>query len=408
MSRRVLFISPGFPLEMPRFVAGLAAWGAEVIGVGDQPVEALAPATRNALAGYVRVPSMGHEEGIVEVLRERSGELRPDAVECLWEPGVLLAARIREALDLPGMRVEQARCFRDKERMKQALDAAGIRTPRHRRAASEEACHAAAEEIGFPLIVKPIAGAGSADTHRVESPEELARVLPLVRHVAEVSVEEYIDGEEYTFDTICADGRVLYHNVSWYRPRPLIGRSVEWISPQTVCLRDPARGDLAGGVALGHAVLAALGFREGFTHMEWFRSSRGEAVFGEIAARPPGALSVDLMNYASDLDTYVGWAEAVLEGRLSQPIERRYNAAVVFKRARGTGRIQRVEGLAALLERYRASIVSVDLLPVGAPRRNWKQTLLSDGHVIVRHPDLAPTLEMADRIGVELQLIAEG
>jgi hypothetical protein len=181
---------------------------------------------------------------------------------------------------------------------------------------------------------------------------------------------------------------------------------VEWISPQTVCLREPGRADLAGGVALGRATLEALGFREGFTHMEWFRRPSGEAVFGEIAARPPGALSVDLMNHACDFDTAAAWAEAVLHGRLSQPVERRYNSAVVFKRAQGRGRIVRVEGLDGLRQRFGPHLVEVELLPPGAPRRNWKHTLLSDGHVIVRHPELQATIDIADRVGRELQLYA--
>jgi hypothetical protein len=320
---------------------------------------------------------------------------------------VVLAARLREALGVPGMRVEQAIRFRDKEQMKAALDAAGIRTPRHARATTESACREAAERIGFPLIVKPIAGAGSADTHRVEGRADLERLLPRVRHVEQVSVEEFIDGEEYTFDTICAGGRILYHNVSWYRPRPLIGRSLEWVSPQTVALREPDREELAPGRAMGRAVIDALRFEEGFSHMEWFLTPRGEAVFGEIAARPPGALSVDVMNYSCDIDTYRGWAEAVISGRLGQPVERRYNAAVIFKRAQGSGRIREVRGLERLVSRFRPHVVDVDLLPVGAPRRDWKQTLLSDGHIIVRHPDLQATLEMADRVGTDVQLFAE-
>ncbi len=44
---------------------------------------------------------------------------------------MLLAARLREALGVPGLSVEQTLPFRNKERMKQALDRAGIRTPRH-------------------------------------------------------------------------------------------------------------------------------------------------------------------------------------------------------------------------------------------------------------------------------------
>ena len=403
----VLFVSPGFPLEMPRFARGLAEVGQRVYGLGEPPEAALGDDVRRTLSGYLQVRSLWDEPAVVEAVRRFAAHRPLDRVECLWEPGVVLAARLREALDLPGMRVEQALCFRDKERMKLALDAAGIRTPCHARAASEAECRGAAERIGYPLVVKPIAGAGSADTHRVDGPDDLERVLPRISHVEELSVDEFIDGEEHTFDTICSGGDVLYYNVSWYRPRPLIGRTLEWVSPQTVALRDPDVPALAGGRAMGQAVLRALGFDEGFTHMEWFLKPDGEAVFGEIAARPPGAVSVDIMNFACDLDTYVGWAEAVCHGRLSQPVRRRYNAAVIFKRATGTGRIREIRGLERLVARFRPHVVSVDLLPPGAPRRNWKQTLLSDGHVIVRHPDLAATLEIADRFGTDLQLVAE-
>ena len=45
---RVLFLSPGYPSEMPHFVRGLAEVGAEVLGVGDQPPGTLAPETRRA------------------------------------------------------------------------------------------------------------------------------------------------------------------------------------------------------------------------------------------------------------------------------------------------------------------------------------------------------------------------
>jgi len=403
----VLMISPGFPAEMPLFTRGLAAVGARVIGLGDQPDHTLPPVARRAVHFYECVPSLWDEEAVVEQVRRLADRIAIDRVECLWEPGVVLAARLREALGLPGMTVKQVLPFRDKELMKQVLDDAGIRTPRHRRSTSEAECREAAERIGYPLIVKPIAGAGSADTHRVDGPEDLERVLPLVRHVRELSVEEFIGGEEFTFDTISIEGRVVYENVSWYRPRPLIARTIECTSPQTVCLRDLGVPSIQPGIEMGRAVVEALGFQSGFTHMEWFLTEDGEAVFGEIAARPPGAKSVDLMNFAGDIDTFTGWAEAVCHHSFSQRIERRFNSAVIFKRARGQGRITRIEGLERLVGRYRPHVVCVDLTPVGAPRRNWKQTLLSDGFVFVRHPDLAATMEIADRFGTDLQIYAE-
>ncbi|MCZ6574568.1 MAG: ATP-grasp domain-containing protein [Planctomycetota bacterium] len=404
----VLMISPGFPDEMPLFTRGLAEVGARVYGIGDQPRGALAAEVRESLADYRQVPDLWDEESMIQEVREWLEGKSLDRIECLWEPGVVLAARLREEFGIPGLSVEQAIPFRDKERMKQVLDDAGIRTPRHARAKTETEVREAAERIGYPLIVKPIAGAGSADTYSLRGPDDLEPALGLVRHVPEVSVEEYIEGEEYTYDTVCGDGEILFENVAWYRPKPLTARLNEWISMQGICLLDLETAEIAVGRDLGHRVIEALGFGSGFAHMEWFRTPEGEAVFGEIGARSPGGRLVHAMNHACDIDLFVGWAEAVCRGTLSQDTTKLYNAAVVFKRARGPGeRITRIEGLQSVLTRYGEHICNVQISPVGAPRRDWRRVVSGDGWIVARHPDLEFTLEIADAIGTDVALFAD-
>lgn len=402
----VMMIAPGYPDEMPFFVRGLAHEGAAVIGVGDQPESEVPRMAKQHLAAYVRVPSLQDEDGVITAVMQWARGKTIDRVICLWEPGVLLAARLREALGTGGMTVEECEPFRDKDLMKKKVAAAGIRTPKHESATTAAGVRAAAKKIGFPVIVKPIAGAGSMDTYRADTAADLDTAIGRMGHIGEVNVEEFIDGDEYTFDTICIDGRMVYSNIGYYRPRPLAGRSVEWISPQTLCLRDMDAPHLAGGREMGRAVLDALGMKTGFTHMEWYMKTDGEVVFGEIAVRPPGARTVDLMNYVSDVDLFRGYAEAEVHGRFTANVERKYNTANIFKRAQGSGRIQRIEGLDRLRSRYGPHIVHVDLLPIGAPRRNWVQTLISDGYLCVRHPDLQATMDIADAVGTDLQLYA--
>ena len=404
----VLLISPGFPPEMPYFTRGLAEVGARVLAIGDQPKDALEPEVREALTAYHRVGNLWDEEAVVEEVLRELGSRTVDRVVCLWVPAMILAGRLRDRLGVPGLSAEQARVFRDKESMKATLDAAGIRTPHHYRARTAHEVREAVERIGYPVIVKPIAGAGSADTYWAHDEGELSGVLERVRHVPEVSVEEFVQGEEHTYDTVSADGEVLFENVAWYRPTPLVARLNEWISPQAVCLRDLAAPELRGGIEMGRRALRALGFERGFAHMEWFRKPDGEVVFGEIGGRPPGGRLVHVMNFTCDCDLFVGWAEAVCHGRISQDLTRRYNAGITFKRARGSGSvITRIEGLERLRAALGEHLAAIEQTPPGRPRVDWRQVVSGDGWVVVRHPELGPTLSMADRVGSELELHAD-
>ncbi len=402
----VVFLSPGYPPEMAHYTRGLGEVGARVLGVGDSHPSSLPEPARQALHDYVHVPRIMDEADVEErLLRHLRGRV-PDRIEALWEPLVLLAARLREKLGVPGMSYDTVLGFRDKQLMKERIAAAGLRVPHSARVSTGSQARATAERIGFPLIVKPIAGAGSADTYRVNDAAELERVLAMTRHVPEVSVEEFVEGEEFTYDTISIRGRPAFENVAQYLPRPLEARSVQSVSPIIVTIRDLNQPKLCNGIALGRAVLRALGMGTGFTHMEWYLKDDGEVVFGEIGCRPGGAHLVDQMNYTCDVDLFREWARAVCWQSFEGSTMRLYNCAIVFKRAKGDGRIREIHGLGSYLERYGRHVVNETLLRPGTPRRDWKKTLVSDGFVMIRHPGWEETLAMARAAAHHIELSA--
>ena len=112
------------------------------------------------------------------------------------------------------------------------------------------------------------------------------------------------------------------------------------------------------------------------------------------------------MKYACDFDVFRAWGSAMTQGRLDADFERRYNVATIYKRAHGIGRITHIEGSEALQRRFGQHVVWNTLLPLGSPRRDWLKTLVSDGFIMLRHPDLDETLAMADAVGSELHLYA--
>lgn len=400
---RVAYVQPAYPQEMPRFLRGLVEVGAEVIGAGEGPPP---DAIRPMLSGWVEIPGYTREDESVDILARALDGRGVDRVESLWEPTVILAARVRERLELPGMSADTVLGFRDKQLMKERALAAGARVPRSRRATTAAQVRAAAQELGFPVVVKPIAGAGTATTWRVDDLAGLDARLPALAQVAEVSVEEFVVGDEHTYDALCIDGVAVLESVTRYYPPPLIARNEEWISPAQMTYRNPYVAPLMPGIALGRRVSQGLGMQTGIVHMEWFRTARGEAVLGEIACRPGGSKLMDMWNLAQDMDIYREWARAACWRSFEGVPQRAHHVGVVFKRARGQGRIRAVHGLERLRAELGASIVEEALLPVGAPRRDWKQTLLSDGWITVRDPDHDRCRWMMERVVRELQLDA--
>jgi biotin carboxylase len=404
---RAVFLAPSYPPEMQQYTRGLAEVGVDVYGVGDTPVGALPGALKAHLADYLQVPRLLDDDDVVARVHAWMRGRAVDRVLANWEVMVQSAARLRERFGVPGMSVDVVNGFRDKQLMKERVAAAGLRVPRAERVRTVAEARAAAEKIGFPLILKPIAGAGSADTHKVEDATELEAVLGKMLHVGEASCEEFIDGEEFTFDTVCIGGVPAFINVAQYLPKPLIARTNEWISPVIITVRDLEQAKLAKGIALGRAVLDALGMGDGFTHMEWFLTPKGEAVFGEIGCRPGGAHLVDQMNYTCDIDLFREWARAVCHHRFDAPTVRKYNAAIIFKRAKGRGRITRVDGLHEFMQRRGKHVVEQRLLPIGTPRRDWKQTLVSDGYILLRHPDWDASYQLAMEAATDITMYAE-
>src|SRR5262249_28750916 len=132
-------------------------------------------------------------------------------------------AETRARFQIPGLSVAAAHAFRDKSRMKDVLRAAGLPCARHRLCGDAAECRAFAGEIGFPLVVKPPAGAGARNTFRVEDARGLEEWLAVAppRPGSAVLIEEFITGREHSFDSVTIGGRTVWSSISRYDPTPL-------------------------------------------------------------------------------------------------------------------------------------------------------------------------------------------
>ena len=296
--------------------------------------------------------------------------------------GPLAEARAR--LGVEGMSAEAATNFRDKAQMKSLLRRAGLPCARHCLARTTAEAIAFASASGFPLVVKPPAGAGAIATFRVDNLAALQGALQQTPPTAKTPVllEEFVQGEEHSFETVSIDGVHVWHSLTHYYPTPLTVIDNPWIQWSVVLPREvdaPQYDDIR---TAARRALDVLGMRTGISHMEWFRRSDGTVAISEVAARPPGAQITQLMSYAHDFDVVHEWARAMIFGQFNVP-ERKYAAGAAFLRGQGTGRIMAVHGVDEINRELGSMIVAAKSPAIGAtPSPSYE----GDGWVIIRHP----------------------
>jgi biotin carboxylase len=295
------------------------------------------------------------------------------------------------------MRAEQARNFRDKARMKEVLRAAGLPVARHRLVASAAEAWAFEREVGYPVVVKPPAGAASQATFRVESDDEMAAAIRACAPAPgqEALVEEFITGDEYSWDAFSLGGTVRFHSITSYDPTPLEVMRTPWIQWTVLLPREVDHARFDDVREAGQQALRALGMETGMCHMEWFRRRDGSLAISEIAARPPGAQITTLITRAHDWDAVGAWARLMVFDAIEPPAERKYAAGAAYLRGQGQGRVKAVHGL-DVVQRELGHLVTDTRLP--QPGQPKAASYEGEGFVIVRHPETAVVADALKRI----------
>jgi formate-dependent phosphoribosylglycinamide formyltransferase (GAR transformylase) len=383
----VAFVAPYLPPATLRFLRAAIAQPRVRLGlITHEPVDRVPADVREAICGHWRIGNAldwRDLEAGARGLAAQMGEI--DRLLGILEHMQVALARVRQALGIAGLGVEAALNFRDKARMKTLLRQAGLPCARHGLAADLAAARAFAEAIGYPLVVKPPAGAGAEGTFRVDDDAALVDAVGFLDPSAErpALLEEFILGEEHSFDSVFVKGQPVWHSLTRYQPTPLEVLRNSWIQWCVLLPREvdgPAYDDIRDAA---YRAISLLGLETGLTHLEWFRRPDGSLAISEVAARPPGAQITTLISAAHDLDFYGAWSRLMIEEAFDPPY-RRYAAGAAFLRGEGRGRVAAVRGLEEAQRLVGDLVVEVRLPETGQPAASGYE---GEGYVIVRHPE---------------------
>jgi biotin carboxylase len=231
---------------------------------------------------------------------EQPGEAARELAEALREQDIagiigiadrpsLVAAFTAQRLGVPFHPPEAAAACRDKNRMRQLFEAAGLPVPHYGLAGTVD--------IAFPCVLKPLGLSASRGVIRANDPAEyqaaLRRIHRIIGKDAPVQVEDYIPGREFALEGLMTAGELRTLAI-FDKPDPLEGPFFEetiYVTPsrESVEIQNTIVETCARAVR-------ALGLTHGPIHAEMRVNETGVYML-EIAARPIGGLCARALRF---------------------------------------------------------------------------------------------------------------
>ena len=250
-------------------------------------------------ADIARVVDFADAEAVIKA----TARIRLDGVLTVSaDRAVPVVAAVAEARGLPGIGVETAHLMTHKVAMRGRLADAGVPQPRWAAVRSLAERRRAADEVGFPAVLKPADSGGQRGVFRVESLDDVDAHLHEALAASpsgEAILEEFVDGIEMNGIVLARDGESIPLTLSDRLRPPGVGFGVGWIHvyPATTYGEQ-----LEESERVARHTVHALGLRTGIAFPQLIAAPDGRVVVVECAARIPGGQMADLVRFATGVD----------------------------------------------------------------------------------------------------------
>lgn len=367
--------------------------GSDLVGFADQqiPLQSVpAAAKRRELGELEEAVCAFHESYPVDGVLTTLDYLLPSV------------GRINDRLGLRGLTEAAGLACFDKVRQRDAFQAAGVPSTEYRLFRTLLDARTAAEELGFPLVLKPSDRTGSRGVIRVDTVEELSNAYATVTDQAWTGAylaERYLVGREISVEAVTQGTETSLIAVNGKRlgPKPYFA-TVEIIVPGGF----PSEVEEAAFQVVASA-LAALGVTDAVTHTELRLTDDGPRVL-EVNGRIAGACIADMLADSTGTNLYQTQWDVLrgVEPTITRTARHHLSARTVVE---GTGRLAAVDiGKLPRWDRTKHGRLQTFVAP-GTVLSSVEHSNAIRGYAIGRGADVATASENAEALVQEIRLL---
>lgn len=336
--KNFILISPNFPENYYKFAKALNERGINVIGLGDAFHHEIKPELSSNLKDYYRVWSLNNINqmiNMVDQIRIRFGKI--DYLESNNEYWLENDSILREWFSIDsGIYHSDIKKFKAKSEMKKYFEKAGVKFARYVLSDNYDEVVKFAEEVGYPIFVKPNIGVGASGTRRIKNIEDLQGFYAS-KDDNQYIFEQFIDGTIYSFDGITnSKGEIIFKTAHKFLEVNDLILQEDLDDAYFTYKEIPERIN-----EVGEAIVKAYQLKSRCFHIELFRLNRNHPGLGkrdeivalEVNMRPAGGYTPDLMSFASNASYYDIYADMIAYDENRQDMSKeKYYAITVSRR----------------------------------------------------------------------------
>jgi len=338
----VVLISPHFPPNFYLFCQALAKIPTvRVLAISDCEYSELRKEIQESLTRYYKVSSLENYDEVLKGVAffiHNYGKIH--RLESHNEHWLELDARLRKDFNIPGLKPKRMDCMKKKSKMKEKFIEAGLRVARGTKAFSKNEALQFAAEVGYPMVAKPDKGVGALATYKIEKETDFDQV----QFESGYFLEEFITGTIVTYDGLVDNtGEIVFAASHEY------SAGILEVTTQNTHIYYYSQRIIPEDIEdAGRKIVDIFQLKERFFHFEFFRTkepgkcltqttngvestlksdipkpdskdvkkdlfpaNKSTLVCLEVNMRPPGGYTLDMFNYANDVDLYSVWSEMI-------------------------------------------------------------------------------------------------